>query len=176
MTRTRKLASSATSTAPLGSTATPSGEEKAAAVPMASANAAAPLPASVVTTPPGVTARTRWLAASATTALPLASTATPAGLLNCALVPAPLAKAPQAKPLQPAEPASEVTTPEGLTLRRRWLKESATSTAPLGSTATPRGELKEAAAPAPSAKAPSPLPASVLTKPPGVTRRSLWLS
>jgi hypothetical protein len=53
--------------------------------------------------------------------------------------------------------------PPGDTILIRWLFQSATKTFPLASTATPTGVLKEAAAPAPSANAAAPLPASVLT-------------
>jgi hypothetical protein len=49
------------------------------------------------------------------------------------------------------------------TLRMRWLVWSATNTLPLASMATPRGELKPAWVPDPSAKAAVPLPASVVT-------------
>jgi len=55
-------------------------ELKAAFVPMPSAKAAAPEPASVVTRPPGVTARMRWLPESATYTMPLVGeTAMPYG-------------------------------------------------------------------------------------------------
>ena len=53
--------------------------------------------------------------------------------------------------------------------RMRLLEVSATTMTPLeGMTTTPRGKLKLAAAPAPSAKAALPLPASVVVGPPGV--------
>jgi hypothetical protein len=98
-----------------------------------SANADDPLPASVVTTPPGVTLRMRLLPQSATITLPLLSTATPQGVMNEAPVPVPSANA------NDPFPASVVTTPPGVTLRMRLLRESATMTLPLLSTATPKG-------------------------------------
>ena len=53
------------------------------------------------------------------------------------------------------------------TSRMRWFCESATTMAPLeGITATPKGKLKPAAAPVPSSDE-VPLPASVVTPPPG---------
>jgi hypothetical protein len=81
------------------------------------------------------------------------------GLKKLAAVPAPSAKA--WFPL----PASVVTLPRGVTRRMRWLCESATTITPLeGTTATPCGWLKLAAAPVPSAN-PLSLPASVVTMP-----------
>ena len=77
--RMRWLLWSATMTLPLLSTATPEGYENEAPAPVPSANAYDPLPASVVTTPPGVTLRMRLLYVSATMTLPLLSTATPVG-------------------------------------------------------------------------------------------------
>ena len=61
-------------------------------VPTPSPYAATPLPASVVTTPPDVILRTRWLLHSDTYTLPAASTATPVGVLNAAALPAPSLK------------------------------------------------------------------------------------
>ena len=63
-----------------GITATLDGWSKLAAVPVPFAKVSLPLPASVVTTPKGVTRRMRWLNWSATTMTPLiATTATPYG-------------------------------------------------------------------------------------------------
>jgi hypothetical protein len=121
-------------TLPLLSTATPAGQLNEAPAPVPSANVADPLPASVVTTPPGVSLRMRWLFLSATMTLPLLSTATPEGSMNKAPAPAP-----SENPYDPP-PASVVTTPPGVTLRMRWLLESATMTLPLLSTATPVGK------------------------------------
>ena len=73
----RLLEKSATTTLPLLSTATPVGDRNEAPAPTPSANAYDPFPASVVTTPPGVTLRMRLLLWSATMTLPLLSTATP---------------------------------------------------------------------------------------------------
>ena len=101
--------------------------------------------------------RTRLLPWSATAMLPLAATAMPVGWLKLAAAPAP-----SADPALPL-PASVVTTPEGVTSLTRLLKVSATKITPVcGSRATPQGLLKLAAAPAPSAKAALPLPASVV--------------
>jgi hypothetical protein len=56
----------------------------------------------------------------------------------------------------------------------RWLPYSPTTTTPLdGMTATPHGKLKLAAAPAPSANAALPLPASVVTKEDSTSRMQL---
>ena len=61
-------------------------------------------------------------------------------------------------------------TTGSVTRRTRLLDESATAIAPLeGSAAIPNGLLKLAAAPVPSAKAPLPLPAIVVTTPAKVT-------
>jgi hypothetical protein len=88
-------------------------------------------------------------------------TATPRGLQKLAAEPTPSANA-----LLPLPPRV-VTAPEvGSTSRTRLLSSSATTTMPLkGITATPRGLLKLAAAPMPSANAAAPLPASVMTAP-----------
>jgi hypothetical protein len=66
-------------TFPFASTATPRGLLNDAAEPVPSANCADPLPASVLTPPPGVTRRTQWFSESATKINPLAATATLAG-------------------------------------------------------------------------------------------------
>jgi hypothetical protein len=129
--RMRLFPESATYTIPLASTATPEGLKKEAATPAPSANAPTPLPASVLTTPPGVTARTRWLFVSATNKVPPEPTATPEGEKKEAPVPVPSANA--GDPL----PASVLTTPPGVTARTRLLNVSATNTVPLASMATP---------------------------------------
>ncbi len=64
---------------------------------------------------------------------------------------------------------------ESPNLRMRLFKKSATMTLPLLSTATPVGRLNEAPVPTPLANAADPLPASVVTTPPGVTLRMRWL-
>ena len=76
-------------TLPLLSTATPAGEANEALAPVPSPNAYDPFPASVDTTPPGVTLRMRWLYRSATMTLPLLSKATPEGPENEAPAPVP---------------------------------------------------------------------------------------
>ena len=153
------LVLSATTTMLLdGENAIPNGLAKLADVLSPSALPMSPLPASVVTTPPGyVMSRMRLLSELTTTiALLEGTTATPVG------------------PEMPSDnPASVATTPEGVTKRIRLFAVSATTITPSeGTTATPLGELKLADVPAPSAKAASPLPASVVTTPPGyVTSR-----
>ena len=92
----RLLYKSATTILPLeGTTATPVGPWKLAAPPVPSAKFWAVFPpASVVTTPRGVTSRMRLLPESATTITPLDEmTATPIGLLKLAAVPVPSANA-----------------------------------------------------------------------------------
>ena len=130
--RTRLLDASATTISPLALTATPVGQLNEAPVPAPSENPTT-LPASVLTTPPGVTLQMRLLPESATMTFPPASTATPQGLAKEAAAPVPSANA--NKPL----PASVLTVPLGVTLRMRWLLWSATNTTPLESTATPTG-------------------------------------
>jgi len=171
--RMRWLTESATSAkAPLGSIATPRGQLNLALLPAPLPKPAVPLPASVVTTLVAIsTRRMRWPPRSATSAkAPLGSIVTPNGLLNMALLPAPLRKP---KML----PASVVTTLVAISTRRmRWLTESATSAkAPLGSIATPRGQLNLALLPAPLPKPAVPLPASVVTTLVAIsTRRMRW--
>ena len=150
-------------TFPAVSTATPRGKLKAAFVPVPSANAADPLPAKVLTTPPGDTLRMRWLEESTTNTLPMESMDTPQGPLNEALVPAPSAKA--AVPL----PASVDTTPPGVILRMRLPSE--TRALPTESRARPTKNENKAPVPVPSAYPLEP-PANVLTTPLGVTLRT----
>ncbi len=159
--------SSATITWSFASTAKPVNPRKDALVPTPSLNELNPLPASVLTTPSGVTLRTRRLLPSPTSTLPLASTATLDGELKEASVPVPSANAPT--PL----PASVVTTPPGETLRIAEFNVSATSTFPPASTATPQGRSKVAPVPTPLVNPRTPLPACVVTTPPGVTLRIL---
>ena len=144
---------------PVAVTATLFGPLKLAAVPVPSAYALLPLPASVVTTPSGVTSLTRWAPSSATTITLLDGiTATPLMPLKLAAVPRPSANV--ERPL----PASVVTMPRGVMSRMRLLPRSLTTITPLDCiTATPCGPAKLAAVPAPSAKALVPLPASVVT-------------
>jgi hypothetical protein len=147
---------------PLEVTATPRGLLSFAFVPTPSAKPAV-LPASVVTTPRGVTSRTRWFEMSATTMTPLDGiTATPKTLQKLAAAPVPSAHV--AAPL----PASVVTTPSAVTSRIRLLFWSETTITSLeGITAMADGPKNFAFVPAPSAKACVPSPASVLTEPPG---------
>jgi hypothetical protein len=124
------LLKSATYTSPdAGNTARPLGELKRAFVPTASM-APEKSPASGLTTPPGVTVRTKWVLVSLRMMKPLPLTATPWGEVTIA--------------------ASEDTTPAGVTIRSRLLPESATTKKPLGSTAENAGEENLAALPGPS--------------------------
>jgi hypothetical protein len=180
---------SATKTNPSVLTASPASPidpivEKEAAVPTPSAplypasapEIVIPPPANVVTIPPGVTLRMRG--PSATKMLPLVSRAILEGPSNKAAEPTPSAYDAQHSHPQPPWtqlPTKVVTTPLGVTLRMRRLTVSATTTVPLASTATSLGREKEAPVPVPSANASAPLPASVLTTPPGVTLRTRWL-
>jgi len=68
--------------------------------------------------------------------------------------------------------------PDASTLRTRWLLESAMIRLPLGSTATAKGELSWAAVAGPPSppKPATPVPATVVTVPPGLTRLMRWLS
>ena len=142
--RIRLLFWSTTTILPSRSTATPNGALKRAAAPVPSAKPP-PLPANVVTTPPGfVTSRTP---PSATTIFPFESTATPFRVPNFAFEPVP-------STIEPSHvvPASVVTTPAGVINRIRALFVSATTMTPVeGITATARGTQKLAFEPVPSA-------------------------
>ena len=83
----RWLLVSATYTFPAESTATPRGALNEATVLLPVANPADPLPANVVTTPPGVIFLMRWLLVSATYTFPAESKATPQGPLKVADTP-----------------------------------------------------------------------------------------
>lgn len=65
-------------------------------------------------------------------------------------------------------PANVLTNLPGEIALTMWLPESATNTVPVGDTATPLRVLKLASVPCPLANLLTPLPASVLTSPPGV--------
>ena len=89
MRRTRLLKYSVTAMRPSASTATPAGSLKAALALAPSAHAAAPLPATVLTTPSGVTRRTRLTPPSATIKLLALSMAMRMSPWNAAAVPSP---------------------------------------------------------------------------------------
>lgn len=73
-------------------------------------------------------------------------------------------------------PANVVTTALGVTFLMRWFELSATYAFPLvGSNARPKGYQNAADVPVPSVQVRAPLPANVVTMPPGVMRRSLLL-
>jgi hypothetical protein len=93
--------------------------------------------------------------------LPSAEYATPKNELNEAALPVPSAK------VAPPLPARVVTAPVATSISRaRLLAWSATAMVlPSAEYATPRGTLNEASLPVPSAKAPLPLPAIVVTAP-----------
>ena len=95
----------------------------------------------------------------------------PAAQLVHKVAPTTALKVPAAQSVQQQAPEAEKAPGAQPILRMRWLPESATMTLPLLSTATPLGELNEAPAPVPSANVADPLPASVVTTPPGVTLR-----
>jgi hypothetical protein len=131
--------------------------------------AATPFPARVDTSPAGVTLRIQALFLSATYIVPRASTETAAGELNLAFVPNPSTR--------PAAccPARVVVKPVVVTTRIALLPESATRRFWLRVTTMPRGDLKLAAAPAPSTSAGAPLPDSTVTiLLPSMTRMTLF--
>lgn len=131
--RTRFDAVSATTSVPLGPTATSRGALNVAAVPHPSRKgAAAALPAIVVTAPDGSSARTRLLPASAIKIVPKESTATPAGKAS-------VAAGPSAKGAAAPVPASVATAPCGETARMRCPCVSPTMTVPFAPSATPDG-------------------------------------
>jgi len=130
-----------------GAAATPLGALKEARMPTAlSAQEGEPLPASVEATPvAGATRRMRLLPASATAMAPAGVTAACSRAANRAL-------APSTKPEVPWEGSVDTPPPGTLAARRRKLRASAmNSVAPLAASARPRGELKDAPAPKPSA-------------------------
>lgn len=129
--RMRLFAASPTNRVPALSTQTPEGAWNAALVPIPSVAPAAAPPASVNTSPAGVTRRAMLLPWSATTTLPLRSKATPRAPLKEV---GPSTKAPAPPPTR------VVTTPAGVTLRMRPLPPSATAAKPLPSTATLKGQ------------------------------------
>ena len=128
-----------------------------------------PLPARVLTMPSGVIFLMRWELVSATNTFPPASTATPLGLLKEAAVPLPSANV--AFPL----PANVLTKPSDVIFLMRLLPWSATYKLPAESKATPWGLPNFAAVGRPSAYPYAPLPAKVLTTPPGVIFLMRWL-
>ncbi len=144
--RMRPLSESEMKTTPVESMANANGLLKEEAMKGPSANIADPFPASVETAPPGDILRTRLLSVSATMMLLFASMATAFGLKNEAPTPVPSANAPwqrhsnvKSSSQQSALPASVVTTPSGVTLRMRWLPESATNRFSLESMVMPVG-------------------------------------
>src|SRR5471032_524115 len=93
--------------------ASPVGSLKSAALPGPSTKPVAPgVPARVVTAPAAVILRIELLPASATYAVPPASTTIPVGILKRATAPVPLVA-----PAAPAVPAKVVTTPSQVILR-----------------------------------------------------------
>ena len=140
--RMRLEPESATKRFPFAAKERCAGEEKEAEVPVPSASVAPPLPAKVDTVPLGRMSLMRWLPVSLTYTFPLASTTTPLGEENEAVLPMPLEKG----ALQPV-PARVVTAPRGEILRMRWLPVSATYTTPAESTVRPEGFRNLAALP-----------------------------
>jgi hypothetical protein len=158
---------------PEGCQATPTGKEKRALEPVPSRQPAAPTgdPASVVTRPPGVHARMRWLAWSAMYMVPSRPSMSMSQPVppNLAALPHP-----SAKPAAP--PARVVSAPAGVATRSRPMPawESKTYTLPVAAAqARPLGEPSSAPAPRPSAYPATPDPTSVLTTAPAsATRRT----
>ena len=163
---------------PLGSTVTPKGVPILFSTAETSLNGGkaprdSPFPAYVVMFPLGSTRRTRAFWLSAMKRLPEPSTATPVGVLKLALVagpPSPL------KPLTPF-PATVVMTPVSAATRlMRPLAQSAMSTLPPPSTATPRGYDKLALVAGslsplkPPYGPPKPFPATVVMTPVAIVR------
>ena len=144
-----------------GFTAMPDRALKLAAAPTPSAELPGTLlPARVETTPAGVMTRRRLL--SVRTQRPDENTAIPFGKTKLADVPAPSAEA--VRPL----PANVETPPAQLTRRMQLLLVSATRMpSRIEEKATPCGLEKLAAAPRPSTWPAAPLPARVVTTPPG---------
>ena len=102
---------------------------------------------------------------------PSGVTAMPQGLLNRAVVPAPLAL-----PEVPAKPATVVTTPAEVILRTVWLPLSATWKVPEASKAMAFGVLKRALPPVASVLPEVPAsPAKVVTSPLVAIFRMAWL-
>ncbi len=111
----------------------------------------------------------RLLPVSATSNVPLASSAIPRGALNEAAAPVP-----SVLPRLP-EPANVVTTPCELIRRMQWLSVSATNTLPTLSTTSPAGDEKAAAVPVALVKPAVPFPANVVTTPAVLTVQMRWL-
>ena len=120
-----------------------------------------PVPANVVTTPPGETRRTRALAPSLTQSSPAGPTARPRG---------PARRAAVAGPSSPEKPASPVPATVAIfplvtsILRTRCPPLSATNTSPAAPTARATGSFSEAAVAGPPSPAEPgmPFPASVV--------------
>lgn len=111
----------------------------------------------------------RLLPVSATSNVPLASSAIPRGALNEAAVPVL-----SVLPALP-DPANVVTTPCELIRRMQWLSVSATNTLPLLSTTSPAGDEKAAAVAVALVKPVVPFPANVVTTPAVLTVQMRWL-
>jgi hypothetical protein len=122
-------------------------------------------------------ALTLWFKTSATYTTPAASTITPVGPWNKALVPNP-SLAPVNEPSTPP-PAIVVTAPAGDIARMALLSSSATKTKPVELTPTPAGLLKRAFEPSALTNPPvtpsNAPPARVVVRPLGVIRRILLL-
>jgi len=97
--------------------------------------------------------------------------AMPYGVLKTAV-----GRNPSVAPGTPAVPTNVVTTPSGVILRMVWLNVSAMTKVPDASIAMPLGVLNLAAAPTPSAAPWLRSPASAVTTPCGVIRRTRFSS
>ena len=149
--------------------ARPRGPKKEAAAPTPSRRTGVPEPARVVTAKLlRSTSRTALFALSAMYSSALASlSARPRGAERHAAVPMPFVSSGL-----PAQPTTVVTEADEDTARRALFSRSATSSAPDARTTMPAGEAKDADAPVPSAAPTMLLPARVITRPEGYTRRT----
>lgn len=125
------------------------------------------LPAKVLTKPLVVMARIMKFRISTTKSVPVGENAMPRGPLKLAAVPRPLED-----PTVVLLPAKVLTKPLRV-MDRIEQQSSEKKTVPSSETATPKG-FKRAEVPCPSTGYPPPpsLPASVLTRPPGVMART----
>ena len=161
----RPLRRSAT-TSPAGVVTELSGPLKVAKSPNPSAVPTLALPAMVVTTPSGDTARITFANWPETNNAPFGAIAINRDVCKgkTAFVPTPSCAAPQ------PQPASVLVEPAGAITRTRQPPASTTKTFPYTSTAESHGKLKSAFVPVPSTLSATPArPASVVTAPLGST-------
>ena len=163
---------SATYTLPALSTATPQDSRTARRCPCRPRCRLPATPASVVTTPAGVTFRIVLLQVSATYTLPALSTATPSGWQNRAALPVP-----SALPEASRQPGQRRHHPAGRHLADRVVAGVRHIDVARAVHRHAARTLNRAARPVPSALPELPAnPARVVTTPAGVTFRIVWLS